>query len=205
MGSSPLDHLPHGLPFRFVDRILELAPERVVALKNVTGNDPTLTAHFPGNPLMPGVLLLEAMAQTAGLLLGPGASAVLAQVKDARFRRPVIPGDRLRLEARRLGALGRLHRFAVTASVDGEVAAAGELVLARTDEGGSDAPRPGGTRNAGGIGRDCGQPRGAEEAVQRGRTVGVWASHGGRSVCAEIGDPAKHARGARGDLEGHCR
>ncbi len=139
MGSSPLDHLPHGLPFRFVDRILELAPERVVALKNVTGNDPTLTAHFPGNPLMPGVLLLEAMAQTAGLLLGPGASAVLAQVKDARFRRPVLPGDQLRLEVRRLGALGRLHRFAVTASVDGEVAAAGELVLARTDEGGSDA------------------------------------------------------------------
>ncbi len=133
MGSSPLDHLPHGLPFRFVDRILELAPdERVVALKNVTANDPSLTAHFPGNPLMPGVLLVEAMAQAAGLLLRPGSSAVLAQIKDARFRRAVIPGDQVRLEARRLGALGSLHRFAVAASVAGEPAAEAEIVLAVT-------------------------------------------------------------------------
>ncbi len=133
MGSSPLDHLPHGLPFRFVDRILELAPdERVVTLKNVTGNDPALTAHFPGNPLMPGVLLLEAMAQTAGLLLRPGASAVLAQIKDARFRRAVIPGDQVRLEARRLGRLGSLYRFTVAASVAGAPAAEAEIVLAVT-------------------------------------------------------------------------
>jgi 3-hydroxyacyl-[acyl-carrier-protein] dehydratase len=81
---------------------------------------------------MPGVLLVEAMAQAAGLLLPPGSSAVLAQIKEARFRRPVVPGDSLRLEAERLGALGPLHRFAVRVTVDGQAAAEAELVLAVT-------------------------------------------------------------------------
>ena len=131
MESDPLSCLPHGLSFRFIDRILEISPgERIVALKNVTSNEPYLQGHFPGNPLMPGVLLLEAMAQTAGLLLPAGSSAFLAQIKEARFRRPIIPGDQIRIEATRLTGLGTLHRFEVKASVNGAPVAEAEIVLA---------------------------------------------------------------------------
>jgi 3-hydroxyacyl-[acyl-carrier-protein] dehydratase len=136
LDSDLLSRLPHGLSFRFVDRILELAPgKRVVALKNVTLNDPHLQSHFPGNPLMPGVLLVEAMAQTAGLLLPEGSSALLAQIKEARFRRPVVPGDQVRIEAELITELGNLRRFAVRASVDGLLAAEAEIVLAATSPG----------------------------------------------------------------------
>jgi 3-hydroxymyristoyl/3-hydroxydecanoyl-(acyl carrier protein) dehydratase len=131
---DPLSHLPHGISFRFVDRILEIIPEeRIVALKNVTANDPHLQDHFPGNPIMPGVLLLEAMAQTSGLLLPQGSSAFLAQVKDARFRRPVVPGDQVRLEASRRAGLGTLHRFEVKAFVVNALVAEAEIVLAVTN------------------------------------------------------------------------
>jgi 3-hydroxyacyl-[acyl-carrier-protein] dehydratase len=131
VGKDPLSSLPHGICFRFVDRILEFAPgRRVVALKNVTMNDPYLQGHFPGNPLMPGVLLVEAMVQTAGLLLPEGCFAVLAQIKEARFRRPVVPGDQVRIEADPRMGVGALHRFAVSASVGGEVVAQAEIVLA---------------------------------------------------------------------------
>ncbi len=131
MARDLLSHLPHGIAFRFIDRILELTPgRRIVALKNVTINDPILQAHFPGKPLMPGVLLVEAMAQAAGLLLPEGSSAVLAQIKEARFRRPVVPGDQVRIEAEQLSGLGGLHRFAANASIGGEVAVQAEIVLA---------------------------------------------------------------------------
>lgn len=137
MEGNPLSHLPHGLSFRFIDRVLELIPgDRVVALKNVTGNDPHLEGHFPGNPLMPGVLLLEAMTQASGLLLPAGSSAVLAQVKEARFRVAVVPGDQVRIEAVRRGGLGTLHRFEARAFVDGAPAAEAEIVLAVTPQGG---------------------------------------------------------------------
>jgi beta-hydroxyacyl-ACP dehydratase FabZ len=136
---DPLSRLPHGIPFRFVDRILEIIPgERVVALKNVTMNDPSMQGHFPGNPIMPGVLLLEAMAQTSGLLLPEGSSALLARIKDARFRRPVIPGDQVRIEAVRLTGLGNLHRFEAKAFVDRQPVAEAEIVLAVSDAGGKD-------------------------------------------------------------------
>jgi 3-hydroxyacyl-[acyl-carrier-protein] dehydratase len=129
--SDPLSCLPHGVSFRFIDRVLEMTSgKRIVALKNVTVNDPHLQGHFPGNPLMPGVLLVEAMAQTAGLLLSEGSSALLAQIREARFRRPVVPGDQVRIEAERLGGLGGLHRFAVKASVDDAPVAEAEIVLA---------------------------------------------------------------------------
>lgn len=84
---------------------------------------------------MPGVLLLEAMAQTAGLLLPAGSSAFLAQIKEARFRRPVVPGDQLRIEAARRVGWGSLHRFAVKAFVEGATAADTEIVLAVTNPG----------------------------------------------------------------------
>ena len=126
-----LSRLPHGIPFRFVDRVLELIPgERIVALKNVTMNDRDMQGHFPGNPILPGVLLLEAMAQTSGLLLPEGSSAVLAQIKDARFRRPVLPGDQVRIEAGRLAGLGALHRFEARAFVGSVRVAEAEIVLA---------------------------------------------------------------------------
>jgi 3-hydroxyacyl-[acyl-carrier-protein] dehydratase len=135
LSSDPLSRLPHGVAFRFVDRVVEMTPgKRVVALKNVTVGDPHLQGHFPGNPLMPGVLLVEAMAQTAGLLLSEGSSAVLALIRDARFRRPVVPGDQVRIEAERLGGLGGLHRFAVKASVDDAPVAEVEIVLAETPQ-----------------------------------------------------------------------
>jgi 3-hydroxyacyl-[acyl-carrier-protein] dehydratase len=128
---DPVAFLPHGLSFRFVDRVLDIVPgERIVALKNVTANDPHLQDHFPGNPLVPGVLVVESMAQTAGLLLPEGSSAFLAQIKEARFRRPVIPGDQIRIEAVRRGGLGDLHRFEVAALVTGAPVAEAEIVLA---------------------------------------------------------------------------
>ena len=131
MDRDPVSRLPHGVSFRFVDRVVEFTPGlRAVALKNVTAGDPHLEGHFPGNPIMPGVLLVEAMAQTAGLLLPEGSAALLAQIKEARFRRPVLPGDRVRIEADRQGGLGGLHRFAVRASVDGAPVAEAEIVLA---------------------------------------------------------------------------
>ncbi|HYL80322.1 MAG TPA: 3-hydroxyacyl-ACP dehydratase FabZ [Candidatus Acidoferrum sp.] len=136
---DPLARLPHGIPFRFVDRILELVPgERIVTLKNVTMNDHDMQGHFPGNPILPGVLLLEAMAQTSGLLLPEGSSALLAQVKDARFRRPVLPGDQVRIEAGRLAGLRALHRFEAKAFVDGARVAEAEIVLVVTDAKGKD-------------------------------------------------------------------
>jgi 3-hydroxyacyl-[acyl-carrier-protein] dehydratase len=134
---DPLSYLPHGISFRFIDRILELIPEeRIVALKNVTVNDPHLQDHFPGNPIMPGVLLLEAMAQASGLLLPEGSSALLAQVKEARFRRPVVPGDQVRIEAARRGGLGMLHRFEARAFVGSALIAEAEIVLAVTNPAG---------------------------------------------------------------------
>jgi 3-hydroxyacyl-[acyl-carrier-protein] dehydratase len=97
--------LPHRYPFLMVDRVLELVPgKRAVALKNVTVNEPHFTGHYPERPIMPGVLILETLAQVGGLvLMNPEHEAgkqipLLAGVDKARFRRPVVPGDQLRLE-----------------------------------------------------------------------------------------------------------
>jgi 3-hydroxyacyl-[acyl-carrier-protein] dehydratase len=129
--NDPLSFLPHGLLFRFVDRVLEIVPgEKIVTLKNVTANDPHLQDHFPGNPIMPGVLIIEMMTQTAGLLLPKGSSAVLAQIKEARFRRHVVPGDQVVLSATRQGAMDNLYRFTTSATVGETLAAEAEITLA---------------------------------------------------------------------------
>ena len=100
-----LEYLPHRYPFLLVDRILEHTPgERIVGLKNVTFNEPFFVGHFPGHPVMPGVLIIEAMAQTGGLLLmdtveDPDNKVVyFMSLNDVKFRKPVIPGDQLIFE-----------------------------------------------------------------------------------------------------------
>src|SRR6201993_1457148 len=96
--------LPHRFPFLLVDRIVELEPERIVGIKNVTGNEPFFAGHFPDFPVMPGVLIVEAMAQTAGVLVLKSIPdretklVLLVSIEYAKFRRPVVPGDQLRIE-----------------------------------------------------------------------------------------------------------
>jgi 3-hydroxyacyl-[acyl-carrier-protein] dehydratase len=132
-----LKQLPHRYPFLLVDRVLELERNtRIKAIKNVTFNEPFFTGHFPGRPVMPGVLILEALAQAAGLL----AFDAMGQVPDenniyyfvgidsARFKRPVVPGDQLALEIAIDRVRGGIWKFKAVASVDGEVAAEAELM-----------------------------------------------------------------------------
>ncbi len=120
--------IPHRYPFLLVDRVLELEPgKRVVALKNVTANEPQFTGHFPERPIMPGVLMVEALAQAGAVAVlslpeNRGKLALFAAIDECRFRRTVLPGDTLRLEIT-VEKLQRLFgRARAVASVDGEVA-----------------------------------------------------------------------------------
>lgn len=128
--------LPHRYPFLLVDRIAEYEKDKsLVALKNVTANEPFFQGHFPGRPVMPGVLIVEALAQAAGLLTfrsrggPPDANTIfyLAGVDKARFKRPVYPGDQLWLRVELLKQRHRLWRFSAVARVDGEVACSAEI------------------------------------------------------------------------------
>ncbi len=126
-----MEYLPHRYPFLLVDRILEIEiPKRIVGLKNVTFNEPQFTGHFPGLPIFPGVLILEAMAQVGGILLIEslkleiGKFAILyAGVDGARFKRPVVPGDTMVIEMEALVMKKRLSKMKGTVKVDGKVAA----------------------------------------------------------------------------------
>lgn len=142
--------LPHRYPFLLVDRIIELEPgERAVGIKNVTANEPQFTGHWPGNPVMPGVLILEAMAQVGGIMLltalGESAAGQLAMfggVDGARFRRPVIPGDQMRFEVELIRRKGPIGKVRAVALVDGQVAAEAELMFALTDPERVDVDEP---------------------------------------------------------------
>ena len=132
-----LKHLPHRYPFLLVDRVLELETgKRIRALKNVTINEPFFTGHFPYRPVMPGVLMLEAMAQAAALMafdsLGvlPDDQTVVyfAGIDGARFKRPVEPGDQLILEAELDRARAGIYKFKARAKVGDEVACEAELM-----------------------------------------------------------------------------
>ena len=132
-----LDLLPHRYPFILVDRVLELTPGKtIVALKNVTINEPFFAGHFPGRPVMPGVLIIEAMAQAAGLLsfktpelkLTRGSIFYFAGIDHARFKRPVQPGDQLQLEAEILKVVRGVGKYKCRASVGGKLAAEAEIL-----------------------------------------------------------------------------
>ena len=130
-----LHRLPHRFPFLLIDRVLEVSERHVRALKNVTINEPFFVGHFPDEPVMPGVLLLEAMGQVAAMLVvnlpeASGMVSYLTGVNNARFRRPVKPGDQLITEARMLKFRGRMGKVSVTGTVDGELAAQAVLGFA---------------------------------------------------------------------------
>ena len=121
--------LPHRPPFLLVDRIVELEPDkRIVGIKNVSINEPFFVGHFPSYPVMPGVLIVEAMAQTGGILVMrnvPGASqrlVLFASIEAAKFRRPVRPGDQLRMEIEMLSRKTTFARMKGKAYVEGELA-----------------------------------------------------------------------------------
>ena len=133
--------LPHRHPFLLVDRVVELEPmKRLVALKSVTINEPFFAGHFPGHPVMPGVLVLEALAQASALLAKRSISErtddqviYLMAIDNARFRRPVVPGDRLELRVEVVRQRGAIWKERGTALVDGEVAAEAEFMAMLVD------------------------------------------------------------------------
>lgn len=132
--------LPHRYPFLLVDRIVELTPmQRVVGIKSVTQNEPFFPGHFPGNPIMPGVLILEAMAQTGGIMLlgeyeNPAEKQVyFTGIDNVKFRKPVRPGDQLRFEMELLKFRRGFCRMAGKALVGEELVCEGELTAAVVD------------------------------------------------------------------------
>jgi beta-hydroxyacyl-ACP dehydratase FabZ len=126
--------IPHRPPFLWIDRIEELEPGvRCVAVKFVDPENPVFAGHFPGKPILPGVLMIEAVAQTAGVMLGSAVpqgsagQALLAAVTRFKFLKPVTPGQELRIETRKLTGVGQMTCIAGTVWVDGEIVASGEL------------------------------------------------------------------------------
>jgi 3-hydroxyacyl-[acyl-carrier-protein] dehydratase len=137
-----LEHLPHRYPFLLVDRILELEPgKHVVGLKNVTFNEPFFAGHFPHHPVMPGVLIIESLAQAAAMLAfttagrKPDDKTVIyfVGIDNARFKRPVVPGDQLMLHAELTRSVRGIWKFSAQAKVDGALAAEAELMCTVRD------------------------------------------------------------------------
>ena len=129
-----MDLIPHRYPMLLVDRILEYVPhESAVGLKNVTFNEPFFNGHFPGNPVMPGVLIVEAMAQTAGILVvhslgqsGAGKMVYFMTIESAKFRKPVVPGDSMHIHVQCIKSRGNVYKFRGEAKVDGVLCAEAE-------------------------------------------------------------------------------
>ena len=130
-------YLPHRYPFMLIDRVLDYVPgEYLTAVKNITYNEPQFTGHFPERPIMPGVLLIEAMAQTAGILAQVSTGVrvddrhlyYLVGVDNARFKRPVEPGDQVILRAELQRAIRGVWKFSCEARVDGQVVASAEVM-----------------------------------------------------------------------------
>jgi UDP-3-O-[3-hydroxymyristoyl] N-acetylglucosamine deacetylase/3-hydroxyacyl-[acyl-carrier-protein] dehydratase len=126
--------LPHRYPFLLVDRVIEMEPQkRIVGIKNVTINEPFFQGHFPGHPIMPGVLIIEAMAQVGGMLLmgsvpDPSSKVVyFTSLNNVKFRRPVRPGDQIRFELDLLQVRGMMCKMSGVAKVDGQVVCEAEM------------------------------------------------------------------------------
>lgn len=140
--------LPHRQPMLMIDRVEELKlPDRLVAIKNVTINEDYFRGHFPGNPIMPGVLIVEAMAQACGLLVSysldegaPRMLPYLAGVEGVKFRRPVVPGDRLVLEVSLIRRHGVYWKFRGIALVDGQRASEADILLSLHQRDQEEAP-----------------------------------------------------------------
>jgi beta-hydroxyacyl-ACP dehydratase FabZ len=137
--------LPHRYPFLLVDRIIEMDAEHVVGIKNVTANEPFFQGHFPEFPVMPGVLIVEAMAQTAGVQVLSSIPdrdkklVFLVSVDAARFRRPVVPGDQLRIEMKVTKRKGTVAKMAGHVTVDGVLVAEAEVMCKLEDRIGDGA------------------------------------------------------------------
>jgi beta-hydroxyacyl-ACP dehydratase FabZ len=138
-----MDVLPHRYPFLLVDRIIEIeGHERIVGIKNVTINEQFFQGHFPGHPIMPGVLIIEAMAQVGGMLLmhhfeGQNVEdkvVYFMSLDKVKFRRPVVPGDQLRFELEMLQFRGKTCRMKGVGYVDGQVVAEAEMMAMVTDK-----------------------------------------------------------------------
>jgi 3-hydroxyacyl-[acyl-carrier-protein] dehydratase len=134
-----LEHLPHRYPFLLVDRVLECEPgKRLVAIKNVSVNEPMFTGHFPERPIFPGVLIMEALAQATGILAfkttnsKPDGSSLyyFAGIDNCRFKQPVVPGDQLVLDVEVVKEKRGIWKFKAEAKVDGKVVASADLMCA---------------------------------------------------------------------------
>ena len=138
-----LRYLPHRQPFMLIDRVLEYEKfQRIVAVKNVTYNEPFFQGHFPHQPIMPGVLVIEAMAQAAGVLAYKSGEDIIAPenlifyfagINNARFKRMVVPGDQLRFEINVIKSKRGIWKFNAKATVDGELACEAELMCAQKE------------------------------------------------------------------------
>ncbi len=136
------EYLPHRYPFLMVDRVIECEPgKRLLAIKNVTYNEPYFQGHFPNQSIMPGVLIIEALAQATGLLasesapdvLGKGMTYYLVGLDKVRFKRPVVPGDQLMLEANYLRHKRNIWAFSCRAEVEGELVCSAEIMCAAAE------------------------------------------------------------------------
>jgi 3-hydroxyacyl-[acyl-carrier-protein] dehydratase len=133
--------LPHRYPFLMVDRVIDFeSGVKAVGIKNVTINEPFFVGHFPGNPIMPGVLIVEALAQLAGIMSFrsgiEGDTVYFMSIEKAKFRRPVIPGDQLKLEVAVTQRRGNVWKFSGSAVVDGKVVAEADFTaMVTTREG----------------------------------------------------------------------
>lgn len=130
--------LPHRYPFLLVDRIIDLQPGvSAVGIKNVTINEPFFMGHFPDQPIMPGVLVIEAMAQVAGVMAFrsgmEGKSVFFMSIDNAKFRRPIVPGDQIKMEIKVLKQRGNVWKFSGTATVDGKLVSEAEFTAMVTD------------------------------------------------------------------------
>ena len=133
--------LPHRFPFLLVDRITEIDPgKKIVGLKNVTMNEPFFPGHFPGHPVMPGVLIVEAMAQVAAILVysssdeNKGKITYFVGIDNTKFRKPVVPGDQLRLELEVIGIRRGIYTFSGKAYVEGKLVTESELRATFADQ-----------------------------------------------------------------------